>query len=207
MLTIALSKGYLLKEAFKLFAKVGIDVDPAEAESRKLQITDKSGQYSFLLLRPADVPVYVEYGAADLGITGLDVLVEGNFKVTKLLDLQFGRCSLVVAGLRNKFTKDTLRSDLRVATKFVNSAADYFRNKGLEVELIKLYGSVELAPVQGLSDVIVDLTASGKTLKENGLEIIDNVYDATAYLVANSIKVKTKYNDIIKLANALKKQL
>jgi ATP phosphoribosyltransferase len=207
MLTIALSKGYLLKEAFKLFAKVGIEVDPAEAESRKLQITDKSGQYSFLLLRPADVPVYVEYGAADLGITGLDVLVEGSFNVTKLLDLRFGRCSLVVAGLKGRFTKDTLRSDLRVATKFVNSAADYFRNKGLEVELIKLYGSVELAPVQGLSDVIVDLTASGKTLKENGLDIIDDVYDATAYLVANSIKVKTKYNDIIKLANALKKQL
>lgn len=207
MLTIALSKGYLLKEAFKLFAKVGIEVDPAEAESRKLEIKDKSGNYSFLLLRPADVPVYVEYGAADLGITGWDVLVEGSFKVTKLLDLKFGRCSLVVAGLKNKYTKETLRSDLRVATKFVNSAANYFRDKGLDVELIKLYGSVELAPVQGLSDIIVDLTASGTTLKENGLEIIDRVYDATAYLVANSIKVKTKYNDIIKLSSELKKHL
>lgn len=207
MLTIALTKGYLLNESVNLFKKAGIEIEPKEINSRKLKITDRSGKYSFLLLRPADVPVYVEYGAADLGITGHDVLVEGSYKVTRLLDLKYGRCQLVVAGLKKAFALDKLRSDLRVATKFVNSAAEYFRDRGLEVEIIKLYGSVELAPSQGLSDLIVDLTATGSTLKENGLEIIDTIYASTANLIANSIKIKTKYNDIIELVKQLKRNI
>ena len=207
MLTIALAKGYLLDPTIKALARIGIVIEPKELNSRKLKIQDKSGQYSFLLLRPADVPVYVEYGAAALGITGKDVLVEGGLKITQLLDLGYGRCQLALAGLKkSKFKKNKLPADLRVATKFVNSTAEYFRNRGLEVEIIKLYGSVELGPAGGLSDLIVDLTASGNTLKENGLEIIDTIYASTACLIANSIQVKTKYNDIIKLAAELRKK-
>jgi ATP phosphoribosyltransferase len=208
MLTIALAKGYLLKDTQKLFKKAGIEIADSELNSRKLKIFDKSKNFCFLLLRPADVPVYVEHGVADLGVTGRDVLIEGSFQVTKLLDLKYGRCKLVVAAnKKDNYTKAKLAADLRVATKFINSADTYIKARGLAVELIKLYGSVELAPQGNLSDIIVDLVATGSTLKENGLEIIDTIYESTALLVANSIKMRAKYNDIIGLAKLIKAQI
>ncbi|MDR1998288.1 MAG: ATP phosphoribosyltransferase [Candidatus Margulisbacteria bacterium] len=203
MLTIALSKGYLLKEALRLLEQTGARL-PAVDLTRRLEFIDVSQKYRFLIVRPADVPVYVEYGAADLGIAGRDVLIEGQYKLTELLDLGFGYCRLVVAALKGRHKSGTLRSGLRVATKFVNSAAAYFEQRGLDVELIKLYGSVELAPLDGLSDVIVDLVATGKTLQEHGLEIIDEIYDTTARLVANRVKVRSKYTEIMALARKLR---
>jgi ATP phosphoribosyltransferase len=206
MLTIALSKGYLLKEALQLLKKIGLRIPEGDL-SRKLEFADLDRKCRFLIVRPADVPVYVEYGAADLGIAGKDVLLEGNYKLAELLDLKFGYCRLVVAGRKGAYRPDTLTSGLRVATKFVNSAAAYFEKLGLDVELIKLYGSVELAPLDGLSDVIVDLVATGKTLQENGLEIIAPVYETTARLIANRVRVKSKYAEIMALAKKVKRAL
>lgn len=208
MLTIGLAKGYLMKEALELFKKAGLEFENLEEQSRKLEFFDQSGSYRFLVLRPSDVPVYVEYGAADLGIAGKDVLLEGDFKVAELLDLKYGYCQLVVAALKkDQYKKNNLGSDLRIATKFTNSASQYFKNKGLNIELIKLYGSVELAPIGGLSDLIVDLVATGKTIKENGLEIVDTIYESTARLIANSIKVRTNYQKIITLTERLARLL
>ncbi|GBR73796.1 ATP phosphoribosyltransferase [Candidatus Termititenax aidoneus] len=206
MLTIALSKGYLLPEALKVFRKVGLRVPEAGEILRKLEFTDADRKCRFLIVRPADVPVYVEYGAADLGVAGKDVLMEGRHKITELLDLKFGYCRLVVAALKGAYRKDTLRAGLRVATKFLNSAAEYFQGKlDIDVELIKLYGSVELAPLDGLSDVIVDLVATGKTLQENGLEVVDEIYTSTARLIANRVKAKSRYREILTLAQRIKK--
>jgi ATP phosphoribosyltransferase len=209
MITIAVSKGYLLKETLKIFKKIGIEINENEDISRKLECTDKSGKYRFLFVRPADVPVYVEYGAADFGIAGKDVLLEGSHAVAELIDLGFGYCRLVVAGLKkDKYTPQRLAAGgFKVATKFVNSAAKYFQDQGIDVELIKLYGSVELAPIDGLSDLIVDLVATGTTLKENGLEVVDTIYETTARLIANSVKIKSRYNEFIALAGKIKSAL
>ncbi|MDR2431088.1 MAG: ATP phosphoribosyltransferase [Candidatus Margulisbacteria bacterium] len=206
MLTIALSKGYLLNEALKLCGAAGVRL-PAADLSRKLEFTDIQQKYRFLIVRPMDVPVYVEYGAADLGIAGKDVLRENSYKLVELLDLKFGYCRLVVAAQRGRHKAATLVSGLRAATKYINSAAAYFAGRGLDVELIKMYGSVELAPIDGLSDVIVDLVATGKTLQENGLEIVAEIYDTTARLVANRVKVKSKYPEIMALAGRMKRVL
>ena len=206
MLTIALSKGYLMKETLQVLKKIGVRIPDGDL-SRKLEFFDLDKKYRFLIVRPADVPVYVEYGAADIGVAGKDVLIEGDYKLTELLDLKFGYCRLVVAGKKGAYKLNTLRSVLRVATKFVNSAAAYFEKLGLDMELIKLYGSVELAPLDGLSDVIVDLVATGKTLQENGLEIIAPVYETTARLIANRVKVKSKYTEIMALAKRMKKTI
>ncbi|MFC1595663.1 ATP phosphoribosyltransferase [Candidatus Margulisiibacteriota bacterium] len=199
---IALSKGYLLKPALELFRQIGIDIDEAEVNSRKMTFTDKSGAYEFVVIRPADVPVYVEHGAVDLGIAGKDVMVESACGLAELVDLKFGYCKLVIAALKEDNIKEC-KSNMRVATKFVNATAAHFKKLDLNVEIIKLYGSVELAPIAGLSDVIVDLTATGKSLDENNLEIVDTIMEATARLVANKVKLKTRYNEIIDLAGKL----
>lgn len=199
MLTIALSKGYLLKEALNLLRSCGYQV--SDLDERKLVFYDDSQQIRFLVLRPADVPVYVEYGAADLGVTGKDVLYENNNDVLELLDLGFGKCDLIVAA-PNDYNRGYF-NDMRVATKFIHSADRFFKQQALKVELIKLYGSVEVAPTIDLSDVIVDLTATGKTLKENGLKIIDKVYTSTARLIANKASYQLKNDDILPLIKKL----
>ncbi|MFC1478708.1 ATP phosphoribosyltransferase [Candidatus Margulisiibacteriota bacterium] len=201
---IALSKGYLLGPAIELFQSVGIDVTKEDAKSRKLTFTDKSGKYEFVVIRPADVPVYVEHGAVDIGIAGKDVLVESSCSVAELLDMKFGYCKMVVAALQeDNITK--CEPNMRVATKFVNTTVNYFKEKDLNVEIIKLYGSVELAPIAALSDVIVDLTATGTSLRENNLEIVDTIMESTARLVANKVKMKTNFDEIIELTEKLQK--
>jgi len=203
MITIALSKGYLLKEGVSLLEKAGLSFD--DTDDRKLIFYDKSGQYRFLILRPTDVPVYVEYGAADLGITGKDVLEENELSVVELLDLKFGYCKLIVASV-NDYKKGYF-TNMKVATKFTNSAERFFTSKGIKVELIKLYGSVEVSPLVNLADVIVDLTATGKTLKENGLSIIEDVYESTSRLIANKASLQLNYQKIISLTEKISAQL
>lgn len=201
-LTIAVSKGYLWKEAIERFKGIGITFEDDLSNSRKLSTTDTSGEIELLLVRPWDVPTYVQEGAADLGITGKDVLLEQSADVLELIDLNFGACDLVIAGLE-KLDASELTHNLTVATKYPKVTAEYFQKLGIKVDLIKLYGAIELAPLTGLADLISDLTATGATLKENNLHIIDTVFSSTARLIANPASLKGAYDDCLKIAKSL----
>lgn len=190
---IALSKGALLDGAIEFFSKAGIEIGNSEADKRKLirtaKITNpdfKDYEIQFLMVRGHDVPVYVEHGAADFGIVGVDVVLDSRAKVHQLMDLKYGDCDLCVCSVQGKYKSVAeLPSYTRVATTFPNLTKDFFHQRGLEVEVINLYGSVELAPLTDLTDLIVDLVATGKTLKENGLEPIHKIMHCTAHLIAN----------------------
>jgi ATP phosphoribosyltransferase len=173
-------------DALALFARAGVIVAEAELSSRKLVISSADRQFDFVLVKPGDVPTYVEYGVADVGVCGRDVLMESRADVHEPLDLEFGRCRIAVAGRREALGEDyNLLATVRVATKYPRIATDYFHARGVPIEVIALTGSVELAPLLGLSDRIVDLVETGRTLKENGLEVIDVIAESTARLVAN----------------------
>ncbi len=207
-LTIALAKGRLQDRALEFFARVGIVVSDAALASRKLLISDESGRYNFILVKPGDVPVYVEYGVADVGICGRDVLMESNADVHEPLDLGFGACRLVVAGKPETAKRGyNLLATARVATKFPRLTADYFQQRGVPVELIILSGSVELAPVLGLSDHIVDLVESGRTLQENGLVVIDTITESTARLIVNRASYHLKRTAVAELIDTLRNAL
>jgi ATP phosphoribosyltransferase len=172
--------------ALALFARAGVIVAESELNSRKLIIDSTDGRYSFVLVKPGDVPTYVEYGVADAGVCGRDVLMESRADVHEPLDLQFGRCKIAVAGCREALGEDyNLLATVRVGTKYPRIATDYFHAKGVPIEVIALTGSVELAPLLGLSDRIVDLVETGQTLRENGLEVIDVIAESTARLIVN----------------------
>lgn len=183
-LTLAVSKGYLLDQALPRLAQAGIHFDRAELQSRRLFIEDQTGAFRLLQVRPWDVPVYVAMGAADVGIVGHDVLMEHDLHLIRLLNLGFGACQLVIAGLAHS-SNTQLHHGIRIATKYPQATADYCRKLGMKAQLVKLYGAIELAPLTGLSDVISDLTATGKTLAENGLSVWDTIYHSTAFLVTN----------------------
>jgi ATP phosphoribosyltransferase len=190
MLTIALPKGALLADSIKLWQDLGLDFSLfLSNSSRQLQIEDPNKQAKALLVRAQDVPVYVEYGQADLGIVGYDVLKEKKAQVANLIDLKFGYCRMSVAVPKNSPYRRSV--DLPphgiVASKFVHCARDYFRKLDLPVEIVPLYGSVELGPITGMSEAIVDLVSTGKTLKENGLIEIDVLFESSARLIANSL--------------------
>jgi ATP phosphoribosyltransferase len=208
MLTIALAKGRLQDAALEYFARVGILVPEEALVSRRLLVEDESARYSFLFVKPADVPVYVEYGVADAGICGRDVLMESQADVHEPLDLGFGACRLVVAGRAETAERGyNLLTTARVATKYPRIAADYFQRRGVPVELITLSGSIELAPVLGLSDHIVDLVETGRTLKDNGLEVIDTIAESTARLIVNRASYHLKRSAVVDLVAALRKAL
>jgi ATP phosphoribosyltransferase len=207
-LTIALAKGRLQDKALEFFSRIGIVVSDAALASRKLLINDESGRFNFILVKPGDVPVYVEYGVADIGICGRDVLMESNADVHEPLDLGFGACRLVVAGKQETAERGyNLLATARVATKFPRLTADYFQQRGVPVELIILSGSVELAPILGLSDHIVDLVETGRTLKENGLVVIDTVAESTARLIVNRASYHLKRAAVADLINTLRETL
>ena len=173
-------------QALALFARAGVIVAESELNSRKLVINSSDGQYSFVLVKPGDVPTYVQYGVADAGVCGRDVLMEARADVHEPLDLKFGRCRIAVAGKREVLGEDyNLLATVRVGTKYPRIATEYFHAKGVPIEVIALTGSVELAPLLGLSDRIVDLVETGQTLKENGLEVIDVITESTARLIVN----------------------
>ncbi|MEW6127456.1 MAG: ATP phosphoribosyltransferase [Acidobacteriota bacterium] len=207
-LTIALAKGRLQDTALAVFSRVGIGVSEASLNSRKLLISDETGQYHFILVKPTDVPVYVEYGVADAGICGRDVLMESAADVHEPLDLGFGACRLVVAGKQETAERGyNLLATARVATKYPRITADYFQQRGVPVELITLSGSIELAPVLGLSDHIVDLVETGRTLKENGLVVMDTIAESTARLIINRASYHLKRAAVAGLINTLRQGL
>jgi ATP phosphoribosyltransferase len=208
MLTIALAKGRMQDDALELFARAGIVVAEAELKSRKLLVQSADGRFQFVFVKPGDVPTYVEYGVADAGVCGRDVLLEANADVHEPLDLKFGYCKIAVAGRKEVVGQDyNLLATVRVATKYPNIATEYFHRKGIPIETVYLSGSVELAPLLGLSDRIVDLVETGRTLKENGLEVIDVITETTARLIVNRASFHLKRNEvsrlIVELAEAL----
>jgi ATP phosphoribosyltransferase len=202
-LTIALSKGRIFDETLPLLAHAGIEpVDDPET-SRKLILETNMAHVRFLIIRASDVPTYVQYGAADLGVSGKDVLLEhGGEGLYEPLDLGIARCRLMVAGLPDVAAPTTRR--LRIATKYVKSAERYYASKGEQVEIIKLYGSMELAPLVHLSDRIVDLVESGNTLKANGLVPLEHIADISSRLVVNKASWKMKHAAVTSLLDALR---
>lgn len=192
MITVALPKGALLKDSIKTFQAVGLDFSAfLDSSNRQLQITDPTQTAKALLVRAQDVPVYVEYGQAQLGIVGYDVLREKKPAVADLADLRFGKCRLSVAVKAGTYNSALeLAPHSRVASKFVYCARDYFHSIDLPVEIIPLYGSVELGPITGMSEAIVDLVSTGRTLKENGLIEIEVLFESTARLIAHPLSYR-----------------
>ncbi|MCG9891138.1 MAG: ATP phosphoribosyltransferase [Thermosynechococcaceae cyanobacterium MS004] len=193
MLTVALPKGALLKDSIRLFQGAGLDFSAfLDDSNRQLQIPDPTGAAQALLVRAQDVPVYVEYGQAQLGIVGFDVLKEKKSKVAHLHDLGFGFCRMSVAVKASSPYRSAteLPPNCRVASKYVHSARDYFESLDLPVEIIPLYGSVELGPITGMSEAIVDLVSTGRTLKENGLTELEVLYESTARLIAHPLSYR-----------------
>ena len=194
MLTIALSKGRILDQTLPLIEKAGISIPKSELESRKLILDTNIVDIKVIVLRASDVPVFVQHGAADFGIAGKDVLMEhGADGVFELLDLGISKCRLMVAAEKNK---DLNKNSLKVATKYVKSAKEYFYQQGKQIEVIKLYGAMELAPIVGLSDCIVDLVDTGNTLKANNLVPLELIHEISSRLIVNSATFNTKHAEI-----------
>ena len=205
-ITIALPKGKLFKLSTDLFEKIGWTAEGLNEKSRKLVITNKEQRLKFIITKTADVPTYVEYGAADIGIIGKDVIAESGKDVYELLDLGFGKCHLMMAVLKDKKRASLLDySNTRVATKFPHIAEQFFDSQGMQMEYIKLNGSIELGPIIGLSDSIVDIVETGTTLRENNLEEIACIMNATARLIANRVSFKLKFDRINSMVTELKK--
>jgi ATP phosphoribosyltransferase len=191
-LMVAMPKGRIFEEAVGMLRQASYDLPPEFEDSRKLIIQAPQANMSFILAKPTDVPTYVEYGVADVGVVGKDVLIEEDRDVYELLDLQISLCRISIAGLPDY--KPTLSP--RVATKYPKLASLYFRQKGEQVEVIKLNGSIELAPVLGLADRIVDIVSTGRTLKENGLVELEHVMDISTRLIANQVSYRMRYAQI-----------
>lgn len=199
MLKIALPKGRLFEESLELFLKKGILQEGFE-EGRRLSV--RVGDYEFLLVKPFDVPVYVENGVADLGVVGKDVLLERKPDLYVLFDLGIGFCRIVVAGKEENREKYLKSSYLKVATKYPRITQEFFSEKGIKCKVIPLSGSVELAPLIGLSDFIVDLVQTGRTLRENNLVVIEEITTSTAMLVCNRASYRNKKVEVLKILDS-----
>ena len=205
MLTIALSKGRIFDQTLPLLEKAGISIPKSELESRKLILDTNLNDVKVIVIRASDVPVFVQHGAADIGIAGKDVLLEhGANGIFELLDLRISKCRLMVA---SKKDQDLNNSTLKVATKYVKSAKEYFYRQGKQVEVIKLYGAMELAPIVGLSDCIVDLVDTGNTLKANNLVPIELIQEISSRLIVNSAAFNTKHKEIKQWIQKIKQNL
>ena len=207
-LTVALAKGRLAELSIDIFERLGFDVAEMKTKTRKLVFTDEKKKFRFILVKASDVPTYVEYGAADIGIVGKDTLLESGKNLYEVLDLGFGTCKMAVAGPEAMRGKLEGRNIMRVASKYPEIAREYFhRSKGQTVDIIKLNGSVELGPLVGLSDVIVDIVESGKTLYENGLAVLEDVCPLSARLVVNRVSMKLQRETILRLIHEMKGEL
>ena len=217
MLVIALCKGRFLDPSLEMLAKAGIRFSDDVASSRKLIFESDEKRFRAVLVKPADVPTYVEYGAADIGIAGRDVIMESRADLLQPMDLNFGHCKIAVAGREksgsdpNFLQPNKIGSDpdfsptIRVATKYPRITMDYYNARGIPVEIIPLSGSIELAPLIGLADRIVDLVETGRTLKENGLEVLEVIAESSARLLINRAGYQTKREEVLALIRALEK--
>ncbi len=205
MLNIALPKGRLGDKVYSLLASIGYDCSEIYADNRKLIFESVENSVRYLLVKPSDVAIYISHGAADIGIVGKDILEEDSFDLFELLDLNLGKCNMCVAAPVD-FVED-LDRPLRVATKFTNIAKNYYLSLNREIEIIKLNGSIELAPLLGLSDVIVDIVETGTTLKENNLKVYEKIMPISARLIANKSSYKFKTAEIEELIAKLEKEL
>lgn len=204
-ITIALAKGRLGKQAYKILKKIGLG-DSIDLDSRKLIFKDEKNKIDYIYVKPSDVVTYVEKGVADLGIVGKDVILENDTDIYEILDLGFGKCKFSIASIKgqNIYKKD---DTLKVATKYPEISKKYFKEKQQKIEIIKLNGSVELAPLVKLSDVIVDLVETGDTLKANGLEVIEDMFNISARLICNRISYRFQYDRIQSITKLLENNL
>ncbi len=205
MLNIALPKGRLGDQVYKMLSSIGYECAAIYEDNRKLVFESEENGVRYLLVKPSDVAIYVEHGAADVGIVGKDILLDSKPDVYELLDLNIGKCRLAVAG-PNDYIEDR-DNVLRVATKFANVAKEYYSSINREIEIIKLNGSIELAPILGLSDVIVDIVESGKTLKENNLKVLTTIVPVSARFIANRSSYLFKSEAIQKMMTGLQEVL
>ncbi len=209
-LTIAMPKGKLFEPARMLLEKCGLSYPGLSDEARTLIFEDKEKLVNYIVCRPTDIPTYVEHGAADLGIVGKDSILEANRNLYELVDLKFGYCRFAAAVPREALSADgkfTWKQGLRIATKFPTVAKEYVRKKGLQAEIIKLHGNIELAPRVGLADVIVDIVSTGRTLKENNLVVLEFMGEATARLIVNRASYRLKSKEINGLVAEIKRIL
>ncbi len=204
-ITIAMAKGRLADETLTLLENMGVDVSALKEKSRKLVFYSGDHSYRFIMVKPSDVPTYVDHGVADVGIVGKDTLMEENRPLYEMLDLGFGTCRICIAGYAEK--EPLKNAHIRVATKYTGIASQVFSTRGSSIEIIKLNGSVELGPVIGLSDVILDIVESGATLHANGLSILEEICTCSARLVVNRVSLKTKESQIRPLIEGLKEQI
>ena len=205
MLNIALPKGRLGEKVYAMFEAAGYECPSIKENNRKLIFENEEKQVRYFWVKPSDVAIYVERGAADIGIAGKDILLEYQPKVYELLDLKLGKCRMAVAAPADFYDDGERR--LRVATKFTNIAASYYASIGREIDMIKLNGSIELAPILGLSDVIVDIVETGTTLKENNLSVFETIVPISARLIANQSEFKFKGAQIEALVRAIGEQV
>lgn len=205
MLSIALPKGRLGNKVYNFLSKCGYECEDMLSDTRKLVLTNNERGVSYFMVKPTDVPVYVDYGAADVGIVGKDSLLESGYDVYEVLDLNIGKCRMCVCG-KSDFVDDRSKP-LRVATKFPSIAKAYYGKNNREVDIIKLSGSIELAPILNISDVIVDLVETGTTLKENNLVVLEEVMPISARLIVNKASYKFKKAEIDDLTKKLKKEI
>jgi ATP phosphoribosyltransferase len=207
-LTFALAKGRLAKKALKMLEQQGITCEEMYTDTRKLIFVNEELKLKFFLAKASDVPTYVEYGAADIGVVGKDTILEERRNLYEVVDLGFGKCNMVVAGPESMSEQLKYNNSIRVATKYPNIAKDYFYNKkNQKVEIIKLNGSIELAPLVGLSEVIVDIVETGTTLKENGLVVLETICPLSARMVVNRVSMKMESERISKIITQLRASL
>ncbi|CAA6807241.1 MAG: ATP phosphoribosyltransferase (EC [uncultured Sulfurovum sp.] len=194
MLTVALPKGRIAEETLEIFA----EIFGGEFKFEGRELIMEVGNFRFLNVRNQDVPTYVEHGSADIGVVGLDVITEKELDIVTLLDMQMGKCKVSI-GIKNEDELDWSKPNIKIATKMVNITEQYFAKKAVGVEIIKLYGSIELAPLVGLADAIVDIVETGATMKENGLKVAEDIMDSSVHLIANKNAYYAKKHEVLDL--------
>ena len=205
MINVALPKGRLGEKVYDMFEKAGYECPSIKEKGRKLIFENEEAGVRYFWVKPSDVAIYVERGAADIGVAGKDILLEYEPDIYELLDMDMGKCRMCVAAMKH-FHDDTNRT-LKVATKFVNIAKKYYASQSRDIDIIKLNGSIEIAPILSLSDVIVDIVETGSTLKENNLEVRETIVPISARLISNKVSFKFKTEEIERITKALKAQV
>ena len=205
IINVALPKGRLGEKVYKMFERAGYECPELLEDTRKLIFLNEEKGIRYFWVKPSDVPIYVERGAADIGVAGKDILAEYEPDVYELLDLHTGNCKMMVAA--PKGFRDNPEKTLKVATKFVNVAKRYYAGKSRDIDIIRLNGSIEIAPIIGLSDVIVDIVETGSTLKENNLEVKEDIFPISARLIGNKANFKFKTEEIERLLEAFSKEI